>query len=374
MDLDDDLDLSADEPRQDQVVDTNVVSPVDTVEAMEAELASIDALRRQAILARRLASARKEQEQGFLLVNPEVTTANRPVNPRGAMVDETRTGYVRDVDIRKEELQLYVPKVPTYRGGFYQKLLGFVRACEHMYGTRPVTYRSVKGRVMLAKGNLQESFHAKRPTLLADWFGAVGGSKVICQLRSACYAIRKQDTVTTLPFETMKATLHSIDIHDRTLLANMILRRYYFVTPDLVKEYKDIRQRNTDSVEDLVDRINILEEQMSPQPELAQVHIMLFALHLKRQGSFQTRKELQKPAVELEALETKKDRRQDQSGFKNHSVEGTDKKKSRCHHPRRVVKNGPKHRRDNNRPDNPSSRFNTALARNSFAIEVTEYE
>lgn len=86
MDLDDDLDLSADDPRQDQVVDTNVVPPVDTVEAMEAELASIDALRHQAILALRLASARKEQEQGFLLVNPEVTTANRPVNPSGAMV------------------------------------------------------------------------------------------------------------------------------------------------------------------------------------------------------------------------------------------------------------------------------------------------
>lgn len=100
-----------------------------------------------------------------------------------------------------------------------------------MYETRPVTYRSVKGRVMLAKGNLQESFHAKRPTLLADWFGAVGGSKAICQLRSACYAIRKQDTATTLRFETMKDTLHSIDINDRTLLANMILRRYYFVTP-----------------------------------------------------------------------------------------------------------------------------------------------
>lgn len=52
MDLDHDMDLTADDPEQDQVVDM--------VEAMEAELASIDALRHQAILARRLTSARKE--------------------------------------------------------------------------------------------------------------------------------------------------------------------------------------------------------------------------------------------------------------------------------------------------------------------------
>lgn len=147
----------------------------------------------------------------------------------GAMVEATWTGYVGKVDIRREELQLYVPKIPTYRGGFYQKLQEFVRACEHMYETRPIKYRSVKGRVMLAKGNLQESFHANHPTLLVDWIYVAAGSKAICQLQNACYAIRKQDKVISLPFMTIKDTFHSIDIIDGTFLANVILRRCYLI-------------------------------------------------------------------------------------------------------------------------------------------------
>lgn len=61
------------------------------------------------------------------------------------------------INARQEEAQLYVPKIPIYKGESYLKLQEFTRACEHMYETRPVTYRSVKDQVMLAKGNLQDS-------------------------------------------------------------------------------------------------------------------------------------------------------------------------------------------------------------------------
>lgn len=70
---------------------------------------------------------------------------------------------------------------------------------------------------------------------------------------------------------------------------------------------------------------------------------------LKRQRSFKTQNQLQKLMVELEMLETRQ-------------------------YPRRVEKNGHKPRRDNNRPGNPSSGSNTAVLRNSSAIEPTEFE
>lgn len=68
-----------------------------------------------------------------------------------------RAAYLREVDIRKEETQLYVPKIPHYKGASYVKLQEFVRACKHRYETRPFTYRSTKDKVMLVKGNLQDS-------------------------------------------------------------------------------------------------------------------------------------------------------------------------------------------------------------------------
>lgn len=67
---------------------------------------------------------------------------------------------------------------------------------------------------------------------------------------------------------------------------------------------------------------------MPPYPEPTRVHTLLFALNLnmqetilKRRGSFTTRNELQKLAVELEALEVKKDKRRDRNRSDNPSYE-----------------------------------------------------
>lgn len=66
-----------------------------------------------------------------------------------------RVIYLRNIDTRKKEAQLYVPKILIYKSESYLKLQKFIRACKHMYEMRPVTYWSVKDQVMLAKGNLQ---------------------------------------------------------------------------------------------------------------------------------------------------------------------------------------------------------------------------
>ncbi|MCJ1466765.1 hypothetical protein MMC07_005385 [Pseudocyphellaria aurata] len=90
---------------------------------------------------------------------------------------------------------------------------------------------------------------------------------------------------------------------------------------EVFRSYKDIRQCSGESVDSVVGRINALEQQMPPQPEQSRVHTLLFALHLatqdvilKRQSGFATRNELQKLAVELEALEKKQQKLRDLGG------------------------------------------------------------
>ena len=70
-----------------------------------------------------------------------------------------RAAYLRNIDTCKEETQLYMLKIPTYKGEFYLKLQEFTQVYEHMYETRPVTYRNVKDQVMLTKSNLQDSLY-----------------------------------------------------------------------------------------------------------------------------------------------------------------------------------------------------------------------
>ncbi|MCJ1468234.1 hypothetical protein MMC07_006862 [Pseudocyphellaria aurata] len=127
----------------------------------------------------------------------------------------------------------------------------------------------------------------------------------------------------------------------------------------VLKSYKDIRQRSGESIDSLIDRINALEAQMSPQPEQYRIHTLLFALHLStqdevltRQSHFATRDELQKVAVQVEALETKKKNRRDRDGRIENGA-GSERKKSNgrddrnymkgaSHAPSRVSKTNPK--------------------------------
>lgn len=98
---------------------------------------------------------------------------------------------------------------------------------------------------------------------------------------------------------------------------------------ELFKSYRDIRQRNGESVDSLIARINALEEKMPTQPEQPRIHTLLFALHisaqdkiLKRQNYFTTRNELQKLALELD-METKQQQRRRDPGGPSKSVSGS---------------------------------------------------
>lgn len=126
-------------------------------------------------------------------------------------------------------------------------------------------------------------------------------------------------------------------------------------TYEVFRRYKQIRQGSGESVDSLVGRINALEEQMPTQPEQLRVHTLLFALHasaqdviLERQSAFATRNELQKLAVKLEALETKRQHGRDrdgrnengagEGGKKGNGRDGQNHTKGGSHAPSRVSK------------------------------------
>lgn len=69
------------------------------------------------------------------MAGPRVMATNRQVGPiavtSGALVND-RAAYLRDIDIRKKEAQLYVSKIPTYKCESYLKIQEFTRAYEYM--------------------------------------------------------------------------------------------------------------------------------------------------------------------------------------------------------------------------------------------------
>lgn len=110
-----------------------------------------------------MAEAWLDRDRGFpsltAMTGSHAKVGNCQVDPTTAMTGALaidRAAYFYNINICKEEAQLYVLKIPTYKSESYLKLQKFIWTYEHMYEMRPVTYRSVKDQVMLAKSNLQD--------------------------------------------------------------------------------------------------------------------------------------------------------------------------------------------------------------------------
>ena len=156
------LDIS-DEPVNCNCVVVNDPTPVSEAE-MEAEIAAIKTQCHQATIERQLAEAWSDHDCSFLsltaMTGHHAKMGNCQINPTTAMTGALavdKVVYLRNIDTCKEEAQLYVPKISTYKGKSYLKLQKFIWAYEHMYETQPVTYQSVKDQVMLAKSDPQGS-------------------------------------------------------------------------------------------------------------------------------------------------------------------------------------------------------------------------
>ena len=130
---------------------------------MEAEITAIETQHHRTTIEHRLAEAQSDRDCGFFSTNTvtglhaKVGNCQRdPTTTMTSILAIDKAAYLQDIDIQKKEAQLYVPKIPTYKGECYFKLQEFTRAYKHMYETWPVTYRSIKNQIILAKGNLQD--------------------------------------------------------------------------------------------------------------------------------------------------------------------------------------------------------------------------
>ena len=107
---------------------------------MKAEIAAIKTQHHRAIIKRRLAKAWSSCNRSFFsptaVTSSHVKTSNHQEDPTMAMTGIfaiDKAVYLQDIDIWKEEAQLYVSKVLMYKGESYFKLQEFTQACEHMY-------------------------------------------------------------------------------------------------------------------------------------------------------------------------------------------------------------------------------------------------
>ena len=131
---------------------------------IEAEIAAIETQRHRATIKYWLVEAQLDCNCDFFSPTAVTSLYVKVGNHQGdSIIAMTgtftidRAVYLWDIDTRKEEAQLYVPKISIYKSKSYLKLQEFTRAYEHMYKTQPVTYRSVKDQIILAKRNLQDS-------------------------------------------------------------------------------------------------------------------------------------------------------------------------------------------------------------------------
>ena len=86
------------------------------------------------MLTRKLNAIKREKAAGFSEL-PTITTEEN----------------VYDVLIRRKiikELKLLVPSVKLYMGHLYSQLQTYIRGCQHVFNTRPTTYRKDFDRVL----------------------------------------------------------------------------------------------------------------------------------------------------------------------------------------------------------------------------------
>ena len=140
----------------------NNSTPVSETE-IEAEIAAIETQCHRMTIECQLAEAQSNHDYGFLFPNAVIGSHAKVGNCQrdstttmiGALAID-KAVYLQDINTQKEEAQLYMLKIPTYKDESYLKLQEFIQACEHMYETWPMTYQSIKDQVMLAKRNFQD--------------------------------------------------------------------------------------------------------------------------------------------------------------------------------------------------------------------------
>lgn len=233
-------------------------NPDETLQDVRRRLASLEQKKELVLLSRKLVELEAEEAAGF------------PTNANVINEKISEESYIRQEII--QESKLTVPFVKPYSGLNYAQYQTFVRACEHVFRTRPTTYRKEFDKVLYGIGALEG-------TPSTTW-----------------YRYEEKFGRLDMGWDAFKTFLL-----DDLFPPEIRLR-------DVHKKYREARQRTGQTVHSLIRYLEELEAQMVPVTEDHQMSTILGALHpwieaqvSSRLESPKTKNELVQLALKIEA-------------------------------------------------------------------------
>lgn len=202
-------------------------NPEEALRDLKKKFSELEKERELAVWSKKLADIEAEKAAGF------VTSGD----PEGEAANETMIQKI----LRESKLAL--PFVEVYSGQTYGHYQSYIRSCEHVFDTRPTTYRLDTDRVLYGVGVL-------RGTPSTTWYR---------------YAeVHGRLSISWTEFKKF--------LLDDLLPPSIRLR-------DVHKKYREAKQRPGQSVHSLIRYLEELEAQMIPVPEEHQMSTILGALH-----------------------------------------------------------------------------------------------
>lgn len=115
----------------------------ESLREIRKHLASLEKEKELVLLTRKLNKMEAEKAAGF----PDSQGSVSLESPEEALIQRQII----------QELKLTIPLVRAYSGANYAAYQSFIRACEHVFCTRPVTYRKNEDKVLYGIGALEET-------------------------------------------------------------------------------------------------------------------------------------------------------------------------------------------------------------------------
>lgn len=232
-------------------------NPGESLREIRKRLASLEKEKELVSLTRRLNKMEAEKAAGFPLSHSHSSTLSE--SPEEALI---RRQII-------QESKLTVPMVKAYSGSNYAAYQSFIRSCEHVFRTRPVTYRKDVDKVLYGIGALEGN-----PS--TTW-----------------YRHEEKFGRLDMSWDTFKTFLL-----DDLFPPEIRLR-------DVHKKYREAKQKPGQNVHGLIRYLEELEAQMVPVTEDHQMSTILGALHPWIEAQVSSRLESPKTKSELVQLALK---------------------------------------------------------------------
>lgn len=230
-------------------------NPGESLREIRKRLASLEKEKELVSLTRKLNEMEAEKAAGF----PDSQGSVSSESPEEALI---RRQII-------QESKLTVPLVRAYSGANYAAYQSFIRACEHVFRTRPVTYRKDEDKVLYGIGALEG-------TPSTTWY-------------------RYEEKFGRLDMSWDKFKTFLLD----DLFPPEIRLR------DVHKKYREAKQKPGQNVHGLIRYLEELEAQMVPVTEDHQMSTILGALHPWIEAQVSSRLESPRTKSELVQLALK---------------------------------------------------------------------